>query len=436
MKQSFQHLSLFLLAFWAASPVNAASDRVDPSTLNGKVLLGYQGWFNCPGDGSPHNNWRSWAHGVPAADTLTIDLYPDLTELDPDERCTVSGMTIAGKPAYLYSAWNRKTVLRHFRWMKEYGLDGVLVQRFVGTIADKRTTGDVVLKNAIAGAEKYGRTFAIEYDISGGDPATFVQTIRDDWQYLVDELKITSSPSYQHHNGKPLVSVWGMGLDEPRHPPTDAATAKALIEWFQSGAPEKYRATYMGGTPSRWRLLQNDSHKEPEWADTFKSMDIVQPWTVGRYRNIESADRWKQDMLTPDLALTAKNHQLYMPVIFPGFSWHNLRRQSPENQIPRNRGEFLWRQAYNAKTAGATMLKIAMFDEVNEGTAIFKVASHRKEAPDQGFWLTLDADGADLPSDWYLRLASEITKMFHGEAPVTAALPSNPMPQAKNSSDR
>jgi hypothetical protein len=125
-----------------------------------------------------------------------------------------------------------------------------------------------------------------------------------------------------------------------------------------------------------------------------------------------------------------------MPVIFPGFSWHNLRRQSPENQIPRNRGEFLWRQAYNAKTAGATMLKIAMFDEVNEGTAIFKVASHRKEAPDQGFWLTLDADGADLPSDWYLRLASEITKMFHGEAPVTAALPSNPMPQAKNSSDR
>ena len=43
-------------------------------------------------------------------------------------------MTIGGKPAYLFSSRNPKTVSRHFRWMKEYGLDGVLVQRFVGEI--------------------------------------------------------------------------------------------------------------------------------------------------------------------------------------------------------------------------------------------------------------------------------------------------------------
>ena len=49
------------------------------------------------------------------------------------------------------------------------------------------------------------------------------------------------------------------------------------------------------------------------------------------------------------------------------------------------------------------------------GTAILKIASHRKEAPEQGYWLTLDADGAELPSDWYLRLAGEITRMFHGD---------------------
>ena len=46
--------------------------------------------------------------------------------------------------------------------------------------------------------------------------------------------------------------------------------------------------------------------------------------------------------------------------------------------------------------AGAKVLKIAMFDEVDEGTAILKAAAHRKDAPDQGFWLTLDADGAEL----------------------------------------
>jgi hypothetical protein len=404
-----------------------AAERVDASSLQGKVLLGYQGWFNCPGDGSPHNNWRSWSRGVPSADTLTVDVYPDLRELGADERCTVPGMTIQGKPAYLYSAWNRKTVMRHFQWMKQYRLDGVLVQRFVGTIADKQSTGDVVLKNVIAGAEAFGRTFAIEYDISGGKPDTFAQQIKDDWKYLVDVLKVTSNPQYQRHDGKPLVSVWGMGLDEPGHPPANAADAEELIEWFESKAPAKYRATYMGGTPSRWRTLQNDAHKEPEWAEAFKEMNVVQPWTVGRYRDQAAADRWKQEMLVPDLALAARNHQLYMPVIFPGFSWHNLKPASPPNQIPRNKGEFLWRQAYNAKLAGATVLKIAMFDEVNEGTAVFKAASKRSDAPDQGFWLTLDADGYNLPSDWYLRLTGEITRMFHGEAAPSETMPEHPM---------
>jgi hypothetical protein len=98
--------------------------------------------------------------------------------------------------------------MRHFKWMQQYGTDGVLVQRFVGSTADKRATEDVVLKNVIAGAEKYGRTFAIEYDISGGNPETFVQTPQDDWKHLVGDLKTTSSPSYQHQKGKPLLSVW------------------------------------------------------------------------------------------------------------------------------------------------------------------------------------------------------------------------------------
>jgi hypothetical protein len=117
-----------------------------------------------------------------------------------------------------------------------------------------------------------------------------------------------------------------------------------------------------------------------------------------------------------------------MPVIFPGFSWHNLKPASPPNQIPRNRGEFLWRQAYNARTAGAVALKIAMFDEVNEGTAVFKAAAKRTDAPDQGYWLTLDADGADLPSDWYLQLAGAVTRMFHGDVSPTPQIPIKPSP--------
>jgi hypothetical protein len=121
-------------------------------------------------------------------------------------------------------------------------------------------------------------------------------------------------------------------------------------------------------------------------------------------------DKWKTDVLDGDVALAAKNGQIYMPVIFPGFSWYNLKRDSPRNAIPRNRGEFLWRQAYNARMAGAKVLKIAMFDEVNEGTAMFKIASRRADAPDQGFWLTLDADGAE-------RLVSAARGRDHAHVP-------------------
>ena len=90
---------------------------------------------------------------------------------------------------------------------------------------------------------------------------------------------------------------------------------------------------------------------------------------------------------------------------------------------PRLKGEFLWKQAVNARAAGVRMLKIAMFDEVNEGTAMFKAAPRRSDAPDQGYWLTLDADGAELPSDWYLKLATEITRAFHRNTKLPATIP-------------
>ena len=402
----------------------SALGQVNSSTLDGKVLLGYQGWFTCPSDGS--GRWAHWARGTPAPETLSIDLYPDLTELEPGERCEIPGMTIAGKPAYLFSSRNPKTVARHFRWMRDYGLDGVLVQRFVGEIRRKRADGEVVLKNIMNAARESGRTFAIEYDISGGNSETFAQIIKDDWMYLVNEIQITRHPNYQRHNGKPLVSVWGMGLNEAGHPPTDAKTAKELIGWFKSGADEKYRVTYMGGTPARWNTLTRDSRTDPEWAEVYAMMDVVQPWNVGRYGTLDAVNQWKDEVLIPDVKKAAANHQMYMPVVFPGFSWNNLKKNNRPNQIPRLRGEFLWRQAYNARMAGAKVLKIAMFDEVDEGTAILKAAPHRKDAPEQGFWLTLDADGAELPSDWYLRLAGEITRMFHGEIKPDPKLPEHP----------
>lgn len=72
------------------------------------------------------------------------------------------------------------------------------------------------------------------------------------------------------------------------------------------------------------------------------------------------------------------------------------------------------------------MLKIAMSDEVDESTAMLKLASKRSQAPDQGYWLALDADRYDLPSDWYLRLAGGITRLFHGTLPMNPDMPIDP----------
>ena len=114
-------------------------------------------------------------------------------------------------------------------------------------------------------------------------------------------------------------------------------------------------------------------------------------------------------------------------MIFPGFSWHNLKGDpSPLNQIPRNGGAFYWRQVYNSISAGCTMIYGAMFDEVDEGTAMFKLAPTPNELPVEGTFVPLNIDGQALSSDWYLRLAGEATKMLRGQIPLSSQMPITP----------
>src|SRR5262245_15185533 len=43
--------------------VESNEELADPSTLEGKMLVGYQGWFATPNDGS-RVGWSHWAPGV------------------------------------------------------------------------------------------------------------------------------------------------------------------------------------------------------------------------------------------------------------------------------------------------------------------------------------------------------------------------------------
>jgi hypothetical protein len=324
-----------------------------------------------------------------------------------------------GSTASLYSAYNAATVERHVKWMADYDIDGVFVQRFIGEATGLRTMRDKVLQNVRYASEKHGRVFANMYDISGGNASTLVSAIKNDWIHLVNDLKVTQSTRYLRHNGLPVVSIWGFGFSDR---PGTAAQLQELLTWFKSGAPSQYRATVKLGVDPGWR-----SHGSA-WQSAYRNAAVLSPWSVGRYAGNTEADNWRTDKIAPDLAALKNTGVSYMPVAWPGFSWWNLQNHSsPFNKIPRNGGRFFWRQAYNAQAAGSTMLYVAMFDEVDEGTAMFKIAENASQTPGTGKFLTLNADGENLPSDWYLRLMGEASRMMKLQRPLVGTMPSNPL---------
>jgi len=386
----------------------APAGPVDSTTMRGKLLLGYQGWFGCPDDGSPLGAWEHWfQRGAPAsAATLRVDMWPDVSELGPDERCATPLSLPDGLPAQVYSAYSSTTVDRHFRWLQEYDLAGVFLQRFTTRLDDPAVLGfrDAVARHVRAAAESHGRVFAIMYDISGQPRRTLVDTVKRDWVRAVDTLRLTESPRYLRHNGRPVLAIWGFGFTDRSATPTEA---EELIDFFKNNPDQRYRVTLLGGVPSRWRTLTRDSQQDPEWARVYRSFDILSPWTVGRFRDARGIDHFYEDEVAKDVSETRRLGIEYMPVVFPGFSWHNMNPTAPFNPIPRQGGRFFWRQTERALRAHSTMLYAAMFDEVDEGTAMFKLAASRREAPVERPIVTMDADGQTLPSDWYLRLARE-----------------------------
>ncbi len=86
--------------------------------------------------------------------------------------------------------------------------------------------------------------------------------------------------------------------------------------------------------------------------------------------------------------------------------------------IPRQGGKFYWQQMSTAINAGASMLYVAMFDEVNEGTAIFKCTDNPPVSDIAKF---VGMDG--LPSDHYLWLTGKAAELLKGGKVLPAELP-------------
>lgn len=416
---------------WAQTPEPSVA-----SGLKGRLIVGYQGWFGCPGDvpaghqesatedAVANTRWEHWFHNnSPRANDLAVDLLPAVGQYRPEDLCPTELRRTDGSPISVFSSQNPRVVNAHFRWMREHGIDGAAVQRFVGPLANPvlRRRSDRVLLNARAAAEATDRVFYVTYDISGADANSVVTDVRRDWQYLVKQLKITESRRYLRVAGKPALQLWGFGFkDRPGAP----GEVRALIGDLKAGRTNLASTTLIGGVPAHWRTLDGDSQSDRRWAEIYRSYDVLSPWSVGRFRDDAGVDRFIRDRVLPDIAETRRLRIAYMPVIFPGFSWFNLQRGRGEkklailNQIPRRCGNFLWHQVSRLLGARVDTLYAAMFDEVDEGTALFPTEPREDKLPKGGQMAFLNQDGCALPDDWYLRITGKAALYLRsGEVP-------------------
>ena len=382
-------------------------------SYKGLVMAGYQGWFNAPEDGAR----RGWYHYTGPdgfkPGSCTIDLWPEVSEYEKLHKTEF--VFEDGTPAYTFSSYDASTVETHFRWMEEYGIDGVFMQRFVAEIKGKsgKRHFNKVLDSAMESANRHSRAICIMYDLSGmhpGDENILIADIKElaSRHSLFDH---DSNPSYLYHNGKPLVTVWGVGFNDNRK--YGYKEADAIIT-----ALEDMGFAIMLGVPTQWRTLDGDTIDDPVLHDLIRRCDVVMPWFVGRY-NENTYTRY-QPRIDADIKWVAANDVDYAPLCFPGFSWENMIRRGRGVQIDRNSGSFFWKQLHNVIASGAEMIYIAMFDEIDEGTAIFKCA-HRVPVPaENSEFVPMDED---VPSDHYLFLAGEAGKMLRKEKPLQKTMP-------------
>jgi hypothetical protein len=83
------------------------------------------------------------------------------------------------------------------------------------------------------------------------------------------------------------------------------------------------------------------------------------------------------------------------------------------NLIPRRQGDFFTHQYNRILQLNPSWIYLAMFDEINEGTAFYKLASPKSDTPTNANFTYQDIDGGDVASDAYLKLASNLTQQFH-----------------------
>lgn len=474
-------LTVIVLGFWSCEKPEVIPGRIEedpePEKFNdlgftphkqgepynsyeGLVMAGYQGWFGCPGDGCSHatHSNTKWYHYRendmfrPGVLQNSIDFWPDVSEYE--KTYDTEFKYPDGTTAKVFSSYDESSVMLHFKWMKDYGIDGVFMQRFVGEVvsnSDGKDHFNKVLASAMKASNKYERAICVMYDLGGftSSGVRSVDGVIADTKEIIATYNLFNRDAgqkyYLYHNGKPLIVLWGVGFNG-----TTAYKVEDVDRLVT--ALQGLGFSIMLGVPTYWREGRNDAVSTKDLLPLIKKVDIIMPWFVGRYGPDSYASF--APLVKSDITWCKTNKVGYAPLCFAGSSDLNMH---PNNGFaPRNGGKFFWDQAYYCINAGAKMLYIAMYDEIDEGTAIFKCL-HESEVPSnvastdyyvtysngnysrsttyrdpgEGGWCRLANDlgikfrGVEdnLPTDHYLWITGKAGAMLRGEIPMNASIP-------------
>jgi hypothetical protein len=414
-------LILLILAFDACSFTKA-----DAQDIVGKVIAGYQGWFASGGDGSP----VGCVLAVGTGSHNNFETYPDMREFPATEQFDAPetwGKLPNGNTSTVFASDRDFTIQKHTQWMKQYGIDTAAIQRF-GEVSNPTDTrlrdqkNDVTIRMMKA-CEKTGVKFYIEYDSSGsavgGWGQNWVTSIENDWSSFALSDHVAASSAYARENGKPVVELWGMGLNG-NNISKDPQQWQALVTWFQQQG-----CYVIGGVPTGWLACGPFGDAVPGFQTVYESCSAINPWIVGRLRSLADSDSYALSNEKPEQNWCARHSITYIPCVYPGTSFYNSNSKS-KNNIPRNHGLLMWEQFANLRQQSIKTCFVSMFDEYNEATAIAKSAEDTTFVPPNKWFLTLDADGTPVSSDYYLRLTKDGSRMIKGISPLSWTTPTQP----------
>jgi hypothetical protein len=382
---------------WQSRFTGPAKDYVDRTSLKGKVMTGYQGWFNTPND-LRDGGWRHWVrNNTMTPENFQIDAWPDTSDYDPAALVRAGNvMTASGVPAYLFSSATYSVVRQHFRWMRKHNVDGAWLQRF-----HPKAGGETEwpLRNVSQAAAEEGLVWGVQYDVSGMADATVAAKLQADWEWLTTQFDVLNDPRYIHEDGKPVVFIWGLAVPDRNFTP---ASANTVVDYFQAQGVH-----VLGGLPNTWSTLNAD------WQAHMAKYDGVLVW---------------MSQNTSDATTFRNRGQDFYPHVWPGFSWAHLKKLPalPLTQYTdRSGGQFYWTKGHTWINAGPVgnktdSLFIGMWDEYDEATHIMPMTDD--PPPPHTEWGRF-INNQTKPADWWMMLTDDLKRMMLGQRTNTNTLP-------------